>query len=794
MNSRRKFIQKLTLEVGATAIGFSGNARLLFKNINSLSSPADASSYQQPHSLGIWQKDEYGLPVFNYTGKLPYKLLLQNGKKVKLPADPWFLLGNYRFTLFAHVSGEYELITGQRAWGRINQGDVPNSGLNNAFIDVLDKNNKIANQYLLTGVNSLAANPEICERTFGCGFASYNYKTAKLDCKRILSVKPSTNPYNGLSAFMVTVSITNKTSGDINLSYMETVIAHYEMMQQQHAPAEHKTVKYVNVVSANSKKDIIKADIKGVADDPLLFPDKEAISFLDGYPPSLFMKALTKGVVLTNKNETDKDKLSANINLYLKPGEEKTVELIIGYSFEKGFDVIDKMCDEMQSPQKDARPVNKYGNEWRKILPSFSKENDAVLKDELVWHAYILEAMATYNQFYEEAEIPQGTVYDYNWGIHASARDHLQHALGVLHYNPLLAKSVLKYAMKKTTAWGEIKLIESGYGVANNYSYFTSDQQLYFFLLLSEYLSITGDHAFLNEKIALYPAKETKAITVLQVVENCFKFLRDEIGTGEHGLVRLMNSDWNDSVFYIVNAPYNRVLYKGESHMNSAMVCVIFNNLVPQLQIVLTKPGFAAFKPKIETLTKSMELFANKVQAAFMKELGLRTFSKRMYFNDKSYGDENMFLEPQGFMMQMKNLSLKQKQTLLEQLKQRMYKGEKLGARQQEMPEFEDAEFDKGSRENGGFWYALNGPVIIGVAAFDKQEAMQLLKNMTFNNYAKSFPQYWSSYWSASDNVESSLIPEEGLPDQSNNYSDIPVFCAHPHAWLLYCYNKIISS
>jgi cellobiose phosphorylase len=78
--------------------------------------------------------------------------------------------------------------------------------------------------------------------------------------------------------------------------------------------------------------------------------------------------------------------------------------------------------------------------------------------------------------------------------------------------------------------------------------------------------------------------------------------------------------------------------------------------------------------------------------------------------------------------------------------------------------------------------------VILGLAGFDREEAWKRLKNMTLANMSKQFPDYWSSYWSASDNQESSLIPEEGLPDQSYDYSNIPVICAHPHAWILYCY------
>lgn len=74
------------------------------------------------NKLGFWGSDSAGLPTFEYTGALPYSEKLDNGTAVKLPDDPWFLLGNYRFTLFAHVSGEYELISGQRAWARVNQG------------------------------------------------------------------------------------------------------------------------------------------------------------------------------------------------------------------------------------------------------------------------------------------------------------------------------------------------------------------------------------------------------------------------------------------------------------------------------------------------------------------------------------------------------------------------------------------------------------------------------------------------------------------------------------------------
>lgn len=759
-----------------------------------------ANTYAQNNPIGNWNTDEFGLPCFNYSGKLPFAAKLKNGTSVKLPSDPWFLLGNYRLTLFTHISGQYELITGERAWGRVNQGDLPNSGANSSSIELLDKSGKQIQSFQLTGINSLAADPDKCQRVFGCGFANYTYTTEKFICKRILSVQPSTNPYNGISAFLTTIIIRNTSGAPISIGYNESVTANFETMQQQRLPPESRKVKYANTVEINEPDKIIKADIRSVISDPIDIQPRGSMSLIEEYPPCLFIKILSAPgrQLLYQQSKKNKNDLNARVELNLLPGEEKSIQFAIGFSYENSFKEIEKKCRMLASGSSN-HPEKKvgyhsgglFGTDWSKKISLFKKEKDSILKREMTWNVYNLEAMAKYSQYYGETKIPQGTIYDYDWGIHASARDNFQHALPLCYYNPALAKSVLKYMMKRITPWGEVRLIEFGNGFANNYSYFTSDQQLYFFLLLSEYLRVTKDYAFLLEKTECYPGKGMPKFTTLQVVENCYKFLKNEIGTGSHGLVRLMNSDWNDAVYYILKEPYNVVLYSGESHMNSAMTITIFDELLPLLKAQLNKPAFASAKLQLNTLLSSMSLFKQGVLDSFMKDLGNRTFSKRMYFAGKVYGENNMFLEPQGFMLQMKEISVEKKKALFDEMKKRLYSGEKLGAREQQTPEFESEEYDKGSRENGGFWYALNGPVIIGVSQFDTKEATKLLKMMSFDNTAKNFPDYWSSYWSASDNMESSLIPTEGLPDQTANYSAQPVYCAHPHAWPLYCYFKI---
>ena len=117
------------------------------------------------------------------------------------------------------------------------------------------------------------------------------------------------------------------------------------------------------------------------------------------------------------------------------------------------------------------------------------------------------------------------------------------------------------------------------------------------------------------------------------------------------------------------------------------------------------------------------------------------------------------------------------------ELQNRLLANEALGPRQIEKPTPRSGT-PQGSRENGGFWYALNGPVVLGVATFDPAAARDLLRRMTFSNFAAHFPDYWTGRWSASDSLDSSLLPTTGLS------TGIP-WCAHAHAWPLYCYLRL---
>src|SRR5947209_7409449 len=119
-------------------------------------------------TLGEWAEDAAGLPCFRYTGPMRFTVPQSTVHADYLPNDPYFLLGNYRLTLFAHASGIVQILSGERAWGRLNQGPSEFSGMNDASLTVGGE------VVPLTGLDAPGA--QKAEKTFGIGYATYGYR------------------------------------------------------------------------------------------------------------------------------------------------------------------------------------------------------------------------------------------------------------------------------------------------------------------------------------------------------------------------------------------------------------------------------------------------------------------------------------------------------------------------------------------------------------------------------------------------------------------------------------------
>ena len=740
--------------------------------------------------MGDWQTDREGLPAFAFTAPLPVKTLDRAGKPFPLPDDPFFLLGNYRLTLFPRVSGRYLLMTGERSWARLNQAD-DGGGDNGATLMVIRAG--ATNSFDLAGVNSLAADPARCRRVFGTGYARYDFTLADgLTCRRVLSVPPSLRVNEGVPAFVVNVRVTNSGNAPVEVNYTESVLAHYVAVINHNQTDEARLVTYTNRTTVDDEHALVRADIFAVAKDPSVFRSREFACKYDGYPPSLLLHvAATDGIhphFQTANIAPGRDRLAAAIKLLLQPGESREFNFVIGLAPEAKPDAILALGESLK-PTPDGEH---FRADWKHRLPDLSHENDPVFRREMVWDAYNLEAMATYSEYYHETYLPQGTTYDYDMGITAAPRDHLQHALALCYTDPALAKSCLRFVLKKMTSQGEIIYTDYGFGKTSNVAWNTSDQQLYLFLAVAEYLRITGDTDFLLEETQYLPMDANYMGTTLDKLDRAFMYLRDEVGTGPHGLIRLMNSDWSDMIY--ADHSVLRYFFSSESHMNSAMALTVLPELAQQLELAAGRKNSSLKREQLLKLVAGLKRYHALIQDAFYHDLGERTFSRRLYFDDNTaFGDDNMHLEPQSFLLQAPDFPMERKRVLLEEVRQRLLNGEVQGPRQREHSVSEPL-FGAGIGENGGFWYALAGPMIVGIGTFDKPAAWEMLRQMTFDNFARNFPDDWVGQWTAADTLCSSAAgPLMGLPRPVNGglWIRFAAYCAHAHAWPLYCYYKL---
>ena len=291
--------------------------------------------------LGHWLEDENGLPAFSYDAALPYHVKLPDGSEPKMRNDPWFLLGNYRITVFTHVDGTLEIITGERSWGRLNQGERVNSGANACTLTLDGK------EYALVGPGSLAEDPAVCNRVFGCGYATWTYRIGKLQ---------------------VSVRVTNH-GRPVRIGYGESVAAEYR--QALHQRYNSCPVRFIKQPVSGEKAAWV--DFEATSSNPLNTPERDRLSVIDCYAPSLFFAG-------ENVSVSDEAVLSSESSFSLGRGKTRVLEMTVGCQFDADEGKIAEVVNRLKSGSVA---------EWTEVLPSFPDEPDRDLARELVWDAYV---------------------------------------------------------------------------------------------------------------------------------------------------------------------------------------------------------------------------------------------------------------------------------------------------------------------------------------------------------------------------------------------------------------------
>jgi hypothetical protein len=463
----------------------------------------------------------------------------------------------------------------------------------------------------------------------------------------------------------------------------------------------------------------------------------------------------------------------------LDPGSQRTLYFLYGYrpiNADPG-PLIEKYRGRANVWQDSSR-------QWKSHGMHFEAKAEPWVKRETAWHYYYLRSSLTYDDFFNEHILSQGSIYQYSMGFQGAARDPLQHALPFLFSDPQIVKEVLRYTLKEVRPDGSIPYGIVGHGVImpatmDN----SSDMPLWLLWAASEYVLATRDTAFLDEEVAA--GKDP----VHKLLARCYKHLVDDVGAGEHGVMRMLNDDWNDAlVLFWGQRTLKDTVEKGESVLNSVMAAWVFDYYAAMLSYAGGDAGH------IEHARQKAEENRKAARAQWTGK-----WLRRAWLGPAVgwLGEKGLWLEPQPWAILGGVTTPEQTKELIATIDELLRRDSPIGAMQlNKSPDMaSQAMAEPGTSISGGIWPSLNATLVWAVARVNGEMAWDEWKKNTLARHAEVYPEIWYNTWSGPDTLNSTLSKHPGETVNSGvlRYTDFPIANLHSHACTLYSAAKLLG-
>jgi hypothetical protein len=486
----------------------------------------------------------------------------------------------------------------------------------------------------------------------------------------------------------------------------------------------------------------------------------------------------------------------------LEPGASK--KLYFAYGYLPGNLLLEQALSRYRTGLSGLLEQTSAG--WQKERLLFSVPAEPWVERECKWHNYYLGSNLTYDSYFQEHILSQGHVYQYIMGFQGASRDPLQHALPFIYSRPWIAREIIRYTLKEVQPDGEIPYGIVGHGMIMPISFKPSDTALWLLWLVAEYILATRDHEFLHEMVSTYPAGGVKPEeeSVDEILSRCYAHLVCKIGCGRHGLLRLSNGDWNDSVVIGHAEPEQHPLIReqAETVLNAAMASYVFDIYARMLEY-----------------TGEPEKAASVSEMAFGQREAVRarfngSWFQRAWLGPRIgwVGDEELWLEPQPWAIIGGCAGSEEAEIISGNIEHLLRQPSRIGAMlfSKGLARMEkEGGVKAGSLTNGGVWPSINGTLIWALSLLDGEAAWDEWQKNSLCRHAEEYPEIWYGIWSGPDCYNSALSEYPGqtqfdetyLPGKENmvtgfkfkgmNWVDFPVMNMHSHAWPLYSTIKL---
>jgi hypothetical protein len=478
-------------------------------------------------------------------------------------------------------------------------------------------------------------------------------------------------------------------------------------------------------------------------------------------------------------------------NIRLEPGESKTLRFLYGY-LPKGVELA-----PLIEKYRKAGPSlwSQSSGRWKQSGLRFGTSSAPWIERELTWSHYYLRSNLTYDDFFNEHILSQGSIYQYIMGLQGAARDPLQHALPFLFSDPEIVKEVLRYTLKEVRADGSIPYSIVGHGVPMPTTQDdASDLPLWLIWVACEYLLATRDFAFLREEVPSFSIEGQTAAkeSVRNLLALCYRYLIEGVGTGPHGLMCMLMDDWLDALVYQAVPLEWREEYikEGESVLNSAMASYVFDRYASVLASTHEGPEL------IEGAKQKAEEHRQAVRSQWTGQ-----WFRRAWLGPHLgwIGSDSLWIEPQSWAIIGGAATSEQSRKLALSIDEFLRRPSPIGAvRWSPGSHSTEEKIPPGAKAR--VCLSLNGTLISALAVLDEKMAWDEWKKNMLATHAEAYPDVWYGTWSGPDvyngatrNYPGELDPASKTDKNDFSGLDYPVMNMHPHAWPLYTAAKMLG-
>jgi hypothetical protein len=470
----------------------------------------------------------------------------------------------------------------------------------------------------------------------------------------------------------------------------------------------------------------------------------------------------------------------------LAPQQSRTIYFLYGYLPEKF--ALEALIAKYEKAADSVLPES--SRTWKQKGMRFDVPAEPWIKRESTWNHYYLRSSQTFDDFFGEHLLNQNGFYQYTMGFQGAPRDPLQHCLPFLFSDPEIVRSVMRYTLKEVRDDGSLPYAIVGHGVvAPMASDNASDLPLWLLWAVSEYVLATRDVNFLDEKIPAHlSAISGRADSVRSLLERCYRHQVNEVGVGQHGVMRMKVDDWNDGLIYTwAQKAFKECIETSESVLNSAMAAWVFDEFARMLDFV----GDAA------PLAKELRASANLQREATRAQWNGKWFRRAWLGPTLGWlGESTLWIEPQPWAMLSGATSEAQSRALTQTMNALLRHGPLGAAQMSDGPDMRDKSgANVGTLELGAIWPSLNQTLVWALMSVDPAMAWEEWKRNSLAAHADAYPDLWYGVWSGNDSYNSPLNKRPGGAANEPYFhgTDFPVLNLHAHACFLYSASKLLG-